>query len=96
MKKILAITMILFAFAGISYAYMTVEQARSAEQLRNEGYSKSTIQLVQQESGEYNPKPTNKFQKTGFRIWNWWEASSPKARDNVNHEIKTYPSYTDY
>ena len=95
MKKVLLSILALVITTGISYATITVEQARSEEQLKSEGYSSTTIQAVQIESGEYNPKPTNIWQKIGFRFWNYVDPASPKARDDVRHDIKMYPVYSD-
>ena len=95
MKKILLALTVLFALSGYSLAKVTVEEVRSDEYMTNEGYSKEMIHVVQQESGTYNPKPTNKYQKFGFRFWNYVDPASPRARDEVRHDIKMYPSYTD-
>ena len=94
MKKILLLT-VLFVFAGIACAEITVEQARSREQLKGEGYSDVLIQVVQREAGEYNPKPTNKWQKFGFRFWKYIDPAAPEARDEDRHDIKMYPHYSD-
>lgn len=95
MKKFLFTLLVLCITAGISYAYITVEQARSKEQLMNEGYSEQTAIIVQKESGEFNVKPTNKLQKIGFKIWNYIDPTSPKARDEKTHNIKPYSSFDD-
>ena len=95
MKKVLLSILALFVVANLSFAALTVQQARSKEQLKNEGYSNATIQIVQQESGEYNVKPTNRWQKTGFRIWHYIDPSSPVARDDYQHDIKPFSYYSD-
>ena len=95
MKKVLLTILALFVTVGISYATITVEQARSKEQLKKEGYSSPLIEVVQKESGEYNPKPTNKWQKFGFKFWNYVDPASPQARDEERHDIKFYPTYSD-
>ena len=95
MKKILLTLTVLCISAGVSFAYITVEQARSQQQLMDEGYSEQTTVIVQKESGEYNPAPTNKWQKVGFKIWNYIDPVSPQARDEKTHNIKPYASYED-
>ena len=84
MKKILLTLTVLCITAGVSFAYMM-----------DEGYSEQTTVIVQKESGEYNPAPTNKWQKVGFRFWNYIDPVSPKARDEKFHSIKPYSSYED-
>ena len=95
MKKILLALLVLCITGGMSFAYMTVEQARSKEQLMNEGFSEQTAVMIQKEAGEYNVKPTNKWQKVGFKFWNYIDPMSPQARDEEPHQIKMYPAYSD-
>ena len=95
MKKLLLSLFVLGVTAGMACAYITVEQARSKEQLMDEGFSEQTAIMVQKESKEYNPKPTNKFQKIGFKIWNYIDPVSPKARDEKPHSNKGYAGYED-
>ena len=95
MKKILLSLLVLVVTAGMACAYITVEQARSREQLMDEGFSEQTATMVQKESGEYNVKPTNKWQKVGFKFWNYIDPASPKARDEETHSIKPYASIDD-
>ena len=96
MKKILLTLLVLGVTAGMACAYITVEQARSKEQLMNEGFSEQTATMVQKESGEYSVAPTNKFQKVGFKIWNYFDPASPQARDQKAHSIKPYASIDDF
>ena len=93
-KLLLALSFILFT-TNISFADITVEQARSREQLKKEGYSSVLIDAVQREAGEYNPKPTNRWQNAGFKIWNYFDPASPEKRDAKRHDIKFYPHYED-
>ena len=95
MKKFLLSLMVLSITAGMAYAYITVEQARSKEQLMDEGFSEQTAIMVQKEAKEYNPKPTNKWQKIGFKFWNYIDPASPQARDQETHSIKPYASIDD-
>ena len=95
MKKILFSISALVFFSGAACADVTVEQVRSAEYMQNEGYSKETIKTVQIESGEYNPKPSNKWKKYSFKVWNYFDSASPTAVDDVRHDIKPYNSYED-
>ena len=95
MKKFLLLLLVLCVTEGLAFAYITVEQARSKQQLMDEGYSEQTAKIVQKEAGEYNPPPTNKFQKVGFRIWNYIDPLSPKARDERSHNINEYARYDD-
>ena len=95
MKKILFAMLVLCVTAGMAYAYITVEQARSKEQLMDEGFSEQTAQMVQKEAGEYNVAPTNKWQRVGFKIWNYIDPASPQARDTKTHSIKPYASIDD-
>ena len=96
MKKILFTFMALAFASNLSFASLTVEQARSAEQLDQEGYSKEVIRSVQMEAGEFNPRPTNIFQKVGFKFWHYIDPASPEARDERLHKIEIYPTYSDY
>lgn len=95
MKKVLFSISALIFLAGTAWADVTVEQIRSAEYMLNEGYSKETIKMVQLESGEYNPKKSNKWKKYGFKVWNYFDSASPTAADDVRHDIKMYNSYED-
>ena len=95
MKKILLTLAVLFAVSGFVSAKVTVEEVRSNEYMTNEGYSQVMIQTVQKEAGTYNPKPTNKYQKFGFRLWKYIDPAAPEARDEVRHDIKMYPTYSD-
>lgn len=95
MKKLLLLSLVLSLTAGMACAYITVEQARSKEQLMGEGFSEQTAIMVQKESKEFNPKPTNKWQKVGFKIWNYIDPASPQARDEKTHSIKPYSSFDD-
>ena len=95
MKKLLLALTILVAISGYCIAKVTVEEVRSDEYMTNEGYSKATIQMVRRESGEYKPKPTNKYQKFGFRLWKYIDPAAPEARDEARHDIKMYPTYSD-
>ena len=95
MKKFLLSMLVLSVTAGMAYAYITVEQARSKEQLMGEGFSEQTAVMVQKESGEYNVKPTNKWQKVGFKFWNYIDPASPRPRDEKTHSIKPYVSIDD-
>lgn len=95
MKKFLLLLFVLCLTEGLAFAYITVEQARSKEQLMNEGFSEQTANLVQKESGEYKVRPTNKLQRFGFKIWNYIDPASPKARDEKPHNIKEYASFDD-
>ena len=95
MKKFLLSLLVLSITAGMACAYITVEQARSKEQLMDEGFSEQTAIMVQKEAKEYNPKPTNRWQKVGFKIWNYIDPVSPHARDEKSHSIKPYASIDD-
>ena len=96
MKKIiLSLTAILIT-SGLSYADITVQEVRSPEYLKKEGFSSITIRHVQQEAGEYNPKPTNKAQRFGFKIWNYIDPASPEPRDAEAHDVKWYSHFEDY
>lgn len=95
MKKVLLSVLGIFVIANMSYASITIEQARSEEQLLKGGYSKETAKMVQIKAGEYNPTPTNGWQKVGFKVWNYIDPASPKARDDVRHDIKFYPHMDD-
>lgn len=95
MKKVLLSVLALFTFVNISFASITVEEARSPEYLLNGGYSKETAKMVQVKAGEYNPAPTNGWQRVGFKVWNYIDPASPKARDDVRHDIKFYPHMDD-
>lgn len=95
MKKVLLAMLVLCVTAGMAYAYITVEQARSKEQLMDEGFSEQTAIMVQKEAREYNVKPTNKWQRIGFKIWNYIDPASPEARDKESHSIKPYASIDD-
>ena len=93
MKKILLAITVTLTTACVSFATLTVEEARSPKQLKKEGYSNVIIQTVQQESGEYNPTPTNRWQRFGFKVWNYIDPASPEARDKERHDIKWYSHY---
>ena len=95
MKKILFSIVVMFFITGFSFADVTVEQVRSAEYMQNEGYSRELIKTVQVESGEFNPKKSNKWKKYSFKVWNYFDNASPKAVDDVRHDIKPYNSYED-
>ena len=95
MKKILFTLFILCVTAGVSFAYITVEEARSKDYLLKEGFSEQATIIIQKKSGEYNPEPTNKWQKTGFGIWNYIDPMSPRPRDEKTHNIKPYSSFSD-
>ena len=95
MKRVFLSILALFIMANVSFATITVQQARSKEQLNSQGYSNTTTQAVQIRSGEYNPTPTNKWQKVGFKIWNYIDPASPQARDDIKHDIKPYPYFDD-
>lgn len=95
MKKVLLAMLVLCVTAGMAYAYITVEQARSKEQLMDEGFSEQTAIMVQKEAHEYKVKPTNKWQRIGFKIWNYIDPASPEARDKEYHSIKPYASIDD-
>ena len=95
MKKVLLSLLVLSITAGMAYAYITVEQARSKEQLMNEGFSEQTAIMVQKETGEYNVTPINKFQRAGFKFWNYIDPVSPRPRDEKSHNIKPYASIDD-
>lgn len=95
MKKVLLSILALFAFVNISFATVTVKEARSPEYLINGGYSQETAKMVQRRAGEYNPKPTNRWQKIGFKMWNYLDPASPQARDEARHDIKFYPHFED-
>ena len=56
MKKVLFSVLVSVLGAGTVFAAITVEEMRSPETLRKEGYSAETIKNVQLSSGEYNPK----------------------------------------
>ena len=95
MKKILLAITVTLITASTSFAILTVEEVRSPEQLKKEGYSNVIIQTVQQEAGEYNPKPTNRWQRFGFKVWNYVDPASPKPRDVKDHDIKLHSHYED-
>ena len=95
MKKILLAITVTLITASVSFAALTVEKVRSPEQLKKEGYSSAIIQTVQQEAGEYNPKPTNRWQRFGFKVWNYVDPVSPQPRDIESHDIKLYNHYED-
>ena len=95
MKKILLATSVILIAATVSFAAVTTEEARSPKYLKNEGYSNVIIQTVQKEAGEYNPKPTNRYQRFGFKVWNYIDPYSPEPRDQKPHDIKLYDHYED-
>ena len=95
MKKLLSAITVILITSNISLAEITVSDARSPEQLKKEGYSSVLIQAVQQEAGEYNPAPTNRWQRFGFKVWNYVDPVSPQARDKERHDIKLYNHYED-
>lgn len=95
MKKVLFSVLVSVLGAGTVFAAITVEEMRSPETLRKEGYSAETIKNVQLSSGEYNPKKSNKWKKYGFKFWNYFDNTSPTAKDDTLHDIKMYNSYED-
>ena len=95
MKKILFTLFILCVTAGVSFAYITVEESRSKEYLMNEGFSEQTAIIINKRANEYNPAPTSKWQKTGFGIWKYIDPMSPRPRDEKTHNIKPYSSFSD-
>ena len=95
MKKVLLSVLALFTFANISFATVTIEQTRSEEQLVKGGYSHEIAKMVQIKSGEYNPKPSNRWQKLGVKVWNYVDPASPRSRNDIRHDIKFYPHYED-
>ena len=95
MKKIILAVVAVFIVSNVSFADLTVKEARSPERLKEEGYSNAVIQVVQREAGEYKPAPTNRYQRFGFKIWNYVDPASPPIRDAEPHDIKLYSHYED-
>ena len=95
MKKILFLVAASVFVSGMVFADVTVEEVRSPEYMKNEGYSTELINTVQIESGEYNPQKSSKWKKYGFKIWNYFDDASPKAQDDYYHDIKPYNSWED-
>lgn len=95
MKKVLLSILALFVVSNLAFATLTVQQVRSKEQLTNSGYSNETAKVVQIEAGEYNVKPTNNWQKAGFKIWDYIDPAAPKARDDIKHDIKPFTYFDD-
>lgn len=95
MKKVLLALTVLFTLSTLAYSAVTIEEIRSREKMREEGYSDAVIKIVQKEAGEYNPKPTNKLQRFGFKIWKYIDPAAPEPRDAESHSIKEYPHYSD-
>lgn len=95
MKKIILSVLFVLVTVSTSYADVTIKQIRSAEYMKNEGYSNATINMVQKESGEFSVQPTNIWQKIGFKIWDYLDPVAPEMRDEPKHDIKQYSYFGD-
>lgn len=95
MKKIFLAIMVLFISSGAVFSAVTPEEVRSAKVLKEKGYSSTMINAIQKEANEYNPKPTNFFQRFCFKLWNYVDPNSPEPRDAQPHDIKMHSSFSD-
>lgn len=95
MKKIFFTLIVLGTTSAFAIASETPAELRSAENLKKTGYSDSMVEIVQKESGEFTTTPLNKWQRYGFKIWNYIDPVSPEPRDRERHNIKPYSHYED-
>lgn len=107
MIKKIAYTLLIFGFIGLSAnAYTSQDEMYSEEAMINYGYSKDFVEVMQKLHAKSNGLPydyhaeedpvfTHQPFKALKRVIYYFDPASDNSQF-LNHDIKPYPSFTDY